>query len=115
MPSVKQERLNSIILKEITNIIQFDLKDPGIGFVTISDVDVSNDHSYATVYVSFLGKDERNQAGLKALNNAKGHIRRELSQRLTTRRCPELIFKLDTSLAYAQKINETLKKIADEE
>ena len=70
MAKIKQERLNQTILKEITNIIQLKLKDPSVGFVTITDVVVSNDHSYADVYVSFLGKKERNEAGL-ALNRLK--------------------------------------------
>ena len=65
--SVKQERVAQIILKDVTDIIQFSLKDPSVGFVTITDVQVTNDYSYATIYVSFLGKEERKQAGLKPL------------------------------------------------
>lgn len=109
--NVKQERLNNTILKEITNIIQFELKDSRVGFVTISDVSVSNDHSYATIYVSFLGKQERNIAGLKALQNAKGFIRSELSKRLTTRRVPDLIFKIDETIERTNKLNEVFEKI----
>lgn len=112
--SIKQERLNQIILREITNIIQFELKDPTVGFVTISDVDVSNDHSYATVYVSFLGKQERKTAGLNALNKAKGFIRTELSKRLTTRRTPEIIFKLDNTLENVEKLNRVFSQIENE-
>ena len=93
MSSVKQKRLEGTIRKNISDIIQFGLKDPDVGFVTITDVEVSNDHSYANVYVTFLGADPRNQAGLKALNRAKGFIRTELSKRLSIRRTPELIFK----------------------
>lgn len=110
MPTIKQERLNQIILKEISEIIHFNVKDPSVGFVTITDVNVTNDHSYATIYVTFLGKKERNEAGLKTLNRAKGYIRSELSKRLKTRRCPELIFKLDDSLEQAA----SLEKIFDE-
>ena len=113
--SVKQKRLEGIIRKNISDIIQFDLKDPSVGFVTITDVKVSNDHSYATVYVSFLGKQERNDAGLKALNRAKGYIRTQLSQRLDIRRTPELIFEQDTVFQEGQHIEEILSKIKEEE
>ena len=73
MANVKQKRLEGIIRKNISDIIQFSLKDPNVGFVTITDVSVTNDHSYAKVYCSFLGKDERAAAGLKALNRAGRH------------------------------------------
>ena len=115
MATIKQERLNQIILKEISDIIQFSLKDPSIGFVTITDVHVSNDHSYATVYVTFLGKKERNEKGLKTLNKAKGYMRSELSKRLKIRRIPEISFKLDESFEKARKLDEILKDIHDNE
>lgn len=111
MATIKQERLNQIILREVTNIIHFELKDPSIGFVTISDVEVSNDHSFATIYVSFLGKQARKEAGLNALIKAKGHIRSELAKRLTTRRVPDLIFKLDNTLEKAERLNEIFQQI----
>lgn len=115
MATIKQERLNQIILKEVSDIIQFSLKDPSIGFVTITDVDVSNDHSYATVYVTFLGKKERNEKGLKTLNKAKGYIRSELSKRLKIRRVPEISFKLDESFEKARKLDAILNAIHKQE
>lgn len=115
MPSIKQRRLEGIIRKNITEIIQFELKDPSVGFVTISEVEVSNDHSFATCYVSFLGKDARNEAGLKALQRAKGYIKSELAKRLAIRRTPELIFKLDSSIKQGQHIEEILHKIHEEQ
>ena len=115
MSSVKQKRLEGIIRKNISDIIQFGLKDPDVGFVTITDVEVSNDHSYANVYVTFLGADPRNAAGLKALNRAKGFIRTELSRRLSIRRTPELIFQLDKSIENGRHIDEILAKIREDE
>lgn len=111
MSSIKQKRLESIIRKNISDIVQFDLKDPKVGFVTITDVWVSNDHSYAKVYCQFLGKDERNEAGLKALNRAKGFIRSELSQRLDIRRTPDLTFVLDTTEEKGRRIDEIIDEI----
>lgn len=109
--SVKQERVAQIILKDVTDIIQFSLKDPNVGFVTITDVQVTNDYSYATIYVSFLGKEERKQAGLKALNRAKGFIRSELGKRLSIRKVPDLIFKLDDSLEKGERIDSIISQI----
>lgn len=114
MATIKQERLNQIILREVTDIIQFSVKDPSVGFVTITDVDVSNDHSYATVYVTFLGKKERNEKGIKTLSKAKGYIRSELSKRLKTRRVPEINFKLDESYEKARKLDAILQQINSE-
>lgn len=115
MSTLKQKRLNQIILKDITEIIQFDLKDPSVGFVTITGVEVSNDHSYANVYVTFLGKKEREEAGLKALNRAKGFIRSELSQRLDIRRVPELSFVIDTAMENGRHIDDIISQIHEKE
>ena len=114
--SIKQKRLEGTIRKNISDIIQFGLKDPNVGFVTITDVHVSNDHSFAKVFVTFLGKDARAQAGLKALNRAKGFIRSELSQRLDIRRTPDLIFVLDETEMKARHIDEIIHNLhVDEE
>ena len=114
--SIKQKRLEGTIRKNISDIIQFGLKDPNVGFVTITDVQVSNDHSFAKVFVTFLGKDARAQAGLKALNRAKGFIRSELSQRLDIRRTPDLIFVLDETEMKARHIDEIIHNLhVDEE
>ena len=115
MASIKQKRLEGIIRKDISDIIQFSLKDPDVGFVTITDVEVSSDHSYATVYCTFLGKDARAQAGLRALNRARGFIRSQLSQMLDIRRTPELTFKLDTAMENGRHIDEILARIHSEE
>ncbi len=113
--SVKEKRLEGIIRKNISEIVQFGVKDPNVGFVTITDVNVSNDHSYATVYCEFLGQQARAQAGLKALNRAKGYIRSELSQRLSIRRTPKLTFVIDKTEERGRHIDEIIAKIhADE-
>ena len=108
---LRQEKLQALFLREITDIIQFSLKDPHVGFVTISDVEVTNDLSYAKVYVSFLGKEERNEAGLKALNRAKGFIRSELAKRVKVYKVPELTFVKDTAMENAQRIDDIIEHI----
>ncbi len=109
--SLRLERIESLMLKELSNIIAFELKDPKLGFITISEVKVTNDLSYAKVYVSFLGKQERNEAGLKVLKKAKGFLKSELSKRMKLRKIPELIFVQDTSLENARKIENILEKV----
>ena len=111
MASIKQKRLEGIIRKDISDIIQFEVKDADVGFVTITDVEVSSDHSYAKVYCTFLGQNPRAQAGLKALNRAKGFIRSQLSQRLSIRRTPELTFVLDETEERGRHIDEIIRQI----
>ena len=115
MVSVKQKRLEGIIRKNISEIIQFGVKDPDVGFVTITDVQVSNDHSYAKVFVTFLGQNPRMQAGLRALNRAAGFIRSELSKRMTIRRVPELSFVIDETEMNGRHIDEIIARIHQEE
>lgn len=105
----KHERIASIIRKNIAEIIQFQVKDPHLGFVSIPEVRVSKDFSYATVYVSFF-KDEDIEPSLQVLNKAKGFIRSELASKMDTRRVPEIRFVLDEGYKKEERINELLKK-----
>ena len=112
--SLKRERLDMTIQREISNILQFDLKNPKLGFVTVTDVQCSKDLSVAKIYVSFLGKQERNDAGLRVLNHSKGYIRTELSKRLKIRKTPELVFIQDKSLEQGNRIEKILHEIGEE-
>ena len=109
--SKKNEKIAELIKRNISEIIQFDLKDPKIGFITITDVQVTNDLSYAKVYVSFLGQNARKEAGMKALERSKGYIRSELSKKLSTRKVPELQFVLDDALDKGNKIEKIIANI----
>ena len=106
--TLKAEKIAGIIQKEVSEIIQFELKDPKIGFITITDVTVTNDLSIAKVYVSFLGQKAREEAGMKALESSKGFIRSHLAKRMTLRKVPELQFKIDDSLERGNKIEKIL-------
>lgn len=112
--SLSKERLDQVFLKEITRIIEKDVKDPHVGFVTITGIKISPDLSYATVFVSFLGKKERNTAGVKALNRAASYIRKELSRNVKVRKVPQLNFKIDESVAKANRIDELLAIVGKE-
>ena len=110
----KVERLRQIILKDVSQIIQNDLKNTKRGFVTITDVKLTNDLSLATIYVNFLGSEDREQSGLETLKKSKGFIRSELAKKLSIRKVPELKFVIDKSLAQGNRIEELLRKINEE-
>ena len=107
----KIERMRQIILEEISLIVQNEVKNNRLGFVTITDVRLNGDQSIATVYVNFLGSEEREEAGMEALEHSKGFIRTELAKRLTTRTVPELKFEIDTSLEKGNRIENIIKEI----
>lgn len=106
--STKNEKIAGLIQRNISEIIQFELKDPKVGFITITDAQVTNDLSYAKIFVSFLGANARKEAGIKALERSKGYLRSELSKRLSTRKVPELIFVLDDSLEKGNRIENII-------
>lgn len=109
--TLKADKISGIIQKEISEIIQFSLKDPKIGFITITDVTVTNDLSIAKVYVSFLGQDARKEAGMKALERSKGYIRSELAKKLSIRKVPSLVFLNDDSIERGNKIEKIIANI----
>jgi ribosome-binding factor A len=101
--------------KEIADIIRTDVKDPGLGFTTVTHVEVAGDLQHAKVYVSVLGDKEAKQRTMEALTRATGYIRGEVSRRLRMRITPEMVFKLDESGEYSAHIQSMLKKITDEQ
>lgn len=105
----KQERIATLIRKNIAEIIQISLKNPHLGFVSIPEVKVSKDISYAKVYVSFFDEKQENE-GMEVLEHSKGFIRSELAKRMDTRRCPEIIFVLDEGYKREERINALLGK-----
>ena len=98
MAGLKADRMDHILMREISNILQFELKNPKLGFVTVTDVEVTGDLRQATIYVSLFGSDEEKKASLQALKHAAGHVRSELGKVLRLRYTPEIAFANDTSL-----------------
>lgn len=111
--SVKIDRINSNLVKEISYILQTEVKDQDIKFVTITDCRVTNDLSFAKVYFTVL-KEDRKKETLQALKNASGFIRHELMDRVDIRHIPELIFVYDESIEYGKKIENIIESIHDE-
>lgn len=106
----RSDHIASLILKNISEIVQFDLHHPTVGFVTVTAVQLSDDLSFAKVYFSFLGKGEV-EPRMKALEKSKGFIRSELAKRLAIYKVPELQFNHDDSFDKGQRIQEILKKV----
>jgi ribosome-binding factor A len=114
LPYKRSQRVGDLLRKEIADIIIYRLKDPRIGFITVTGVDVTDDIKLARVYVSILREGER-KATLEVLNSAKSFVRSELSKRLRMKFIPSIEFRLDTSIEYGNKIEELLKEIEENE
>lgn len=115
MTSTRAERLAGQIRAEASEIIQRGLKDPRIGFVSITDVVVSHDLRHAKIYVSVLGDEEVKQRTMEGLTRATGHIRSELGARLAIRFVPEVLFRLDDSIERGARITSLLREVTEEE
>lgn len=112
MSNTKLERLESQIRKEISNILQNEVKNSKFGFVTVTDVEVTNDYSFATVFVSFLNTKEVSGIDrLEEINRVKGFVRSQLARRLSIRKTPDIIFKIDDSIDQGNRIDEIIAKI----
>ena len=109
---MRKDRIASLISREISEIIEHEIKDPRLGLVTITTVDVSNDLKTATVYFSSLN-DKRE--GLETLNRAKGYIKSSLANRVRMRYMPSIEFKIDDSYEYGQKIDGLLEEISKDD
>ncbi len=107
----RTRRLGEQIQRELAEIIQRELKDPRVGFVTVSAVDVSRDLKYAKVYITELGEESHREELLEALSHAAGFLRRELGRRLTVRAVPELRFQYDTSIEYGAKLEALIDEV----
>ncbi|PTQ56043.1 MAG: Ribosome-binding factor A [Candidatus Carbobacillus altaicus] len=114
MVNVRVQRLQEQIKKELGVLLQQELKDPGIGFTTVTGVELSGDLKFAKVYISVMGDASQEEVALSALKRAQGFLRSELGRRIPMRYIPELLFKLDHSLDYGMRIEQMLKEIKDE-
>lgn len=112
--SIKIDRLNNSFVEHISNILRTEIKDERINFVTVTAVKITNDLSYAKVYVTILNDKERDSI-LKQLNKASNFIERELSKRVDIRKMPDITFVYDDSLEYAANIENIIERIENNE
>lgn len=109
-PGRRPQRLGEQLREEISNLLVSELKDPRIGFATVTAVRVSPDLRQALIYVSILGSVEQREESLRGLAAASSFLRRELGRRLRIRRVPTLQFELDSSAEYGARIEELLQE-----
>jgi len=108
MQGKRLERVNQLVKEEISLLLQRELKDPRLGFVTVTEVDVTPDLKHAKVYVSVLGPEERWISSLQALHSARGFVWSWLRRHLDLRVTPELDFRPDRSMEHAAHIQSLL-------
>ncbi|WP_144549061.1 30S ribosome-binding factor RbfA [Bacillus sp. X1(2014)] len=113
--SHRANRVGEQMKKELGDIIGRKIKDPRIGFVTVTDVEVSGDLQQAKVYISVLGDEEQRENTLKGLAKAKGFIRTEIGHRIRLRKTPEIIFEWDESIDYGNRIDTLLHQLHKDE
>lgn len=113
MAKIKQEKLAVDIQRYISEIIQFELKHVDLGLVTVTKVKVSDDNSWAKVYVSFLDKDIGTK--LERLRENKWIVRNELAKRLTIRKTPDINFVIDDSYQRGENIEEIIRNLKNKE
>jgi ribosome-binding factor A len=104
-------RLNQLIREEISLVLQRELKDPRLGFITVTGVETSPDLRSARVFVSVLGDDAQWSASLSALSGARGFIRHWLREHLDLRVTPDLSFRADRTMEQAARIQQLLKQL----
>jgi len=101
------ERIKSLIARNVKDIVSYEIKNENIGFMTVTDVFVSSDHSYCKIYVSFLNNAKNS---IETLNRAKGYVRSSLAKKVNMRRVPEITFVLDDSYEKQKHLEELISK-----
>ena len=106
----RQEKLGELFAVELSDLLRTRVKDPRVGFASITHVEVSGDYRHAKIYVSVMGSDEDQANTMKALKHASGFLRHELAGRIVLRYMPEIVFKLDTSIEKGTRILELIRE-----
>ena len=114
MEGKRSEKVADLIRKEVSEMVLRTLKDPRIGFVTITRVTVSEDYRVAKIYFSVVGSEAERENSMKGLDSAKGYIRRELGRRVRLRYTPEIVFQFDPSIEYAIHMGEVMAHLQEE-
>ena len=115
MNNRRTARLAEEIREEVANIIGRNLKDPRIGFVTVTRVDLAADLRWARVFVSVLGDEAQKAKSLAGLRQAVGFVRREVGRRIRTRHTPELSFQLDSGIDATERVAQLLDEVKAKE
>ena len=115
MGQLRVEKVQELMKQEVSKMLLRDIKDPRIGFVTVTQVELTGDLREAKIYVSIMGSEQQIEDSWQGLQSALGFIRREIGKRIRLRFTPFISFALDKSLDYSAHIQELLNKINSEE
>lgn len=110
----RPEKVREFIKEQVSEIIQHRLKDPRIGFVSVTDVEVSLDLRHAKIFVSVLGNEQAKADTMAGLESAIGYVRGELGRRLQMRFTPEILFRLDESIERGTRVMSLIREIREE-
>jgi ribosome-binding factor A len=109
--TIKQERMGERIREILSDLLLFEVKDPRLGGVTVTEVQIDREVQFAEVYVNAMGDEERQEEVMEALESAKGFLRREVGGRIHTRRTPVLRFKWDNTFEHAERVGRLLDSL----
>ncbi|MGV3243820.1 30S ribosome-binding factor RbfA [Staphylococcus sp. 11261D007BR] len=109
MNNMRAERVGEQMKQELMDVINNKLKDPRVGFLTITDVRPTNDLSLAKVYFTVLGDEQEREDSLKGLEKAKGFLKTEIAHRMRLRTVPDLEFEYDESIEYGNRIEQLIQ------
>ena len=115
MAELRVRKIQEFIKQEVGKLLLNGIKNPRLGFTTVTDVKVTGDLREATVYVSLFGSEKEKKDSLNVLNKAKGFIRKEVGKSLNIFYSPEISFEEDKSLEYGMKIEKLLNKIHEDD
>ena len=113
--SQRTDRLDSQIRAELAELLHREMKDPRVGFATITRVETARDLGSAKVWVSIMGSDDEREQTMKALADAAPWLRRQLGSRLTVRHVPQLIIRHDDSIEAGDRVLRLLREIEEED
>jgi ribosome-binding factor A len=113
MSNTRARKMAETIKEQVSEIINNRVKDPKLGFTTVTGVETSKDVRYCKVFISVLGTSEQQDETLAVLERAAGFIRTELGSKIRIRHVPEIRFQVDRSMQHGMHINEILQKIQD--
>lgn len=114
MENTRANRVAEQMKKEVGEIINQKLKDPRIGFVTVTDIELTNDLQHATIFISVLGDETEKEESLIGLSKAGGFIRSEIGKRIRLRKVPEIVFKFDEAHEHGNRIESILRNLNEE-
>lgn len=115
MGANRAAKLAGTLKKKIGAIIQTELKDPRIGFVTVTEVEVSGDLRHVKVYFSVFGNEKEKKSAIIGLKHATGFVRQIIAREISLRYAPEIVFKFDETYEHGLRINELLERVKRED